>query len=71
MIYTFKTLGAARGGALVRRGIRVDAWGRRAIPHIVEMPINTEMGRGDYDQQLATYQLGNSTQEDTECQKCH
>jgi len=45
--------------------------GGERIPHIVEMPINTEMGRGDYDQQVATYQLGNSAQEDTECQKCH
>ena len=45
--------------------------GGERIPHIVEMPRNTEMERGDYDQQVATYQLGNSTQEDTDCQKYH
>ena len=39
--------------------------GGERIPHIVEMPSNTVMERGDYDQQAATYQLGNSTQEDT------
>ena len=45
--------------------------GVERIPHIVEMPRNVEMERGDYDHQVATYQLGNNTQEDADCQKFH
>jgi hypothetical protein len=43
-------------------------WGGERIPHVVEMSRNTEMERGYYDQQVATYQLGNSTHEDADYQ---
>lgn len=45
--------------------------GGERIPNIVEIPRNTVLEGGDYDQQVATYQLGSSAQENTECQKCH
>jgi len=44
--------------------------GEESESHILlKCPEIQEMERGDYDQQVTTYQLGNSTQEDTDCQK--
>jgi len=41
------------------------------IPPVVEMSRNAEVKRRAPEQQMVTYQGGNSTQGDTECQNCH
>lgn len=43
---------------------------RENISSNVEMPRNTDMEKGAPEQQMVTYQQGNSTQEDTHCQNC-
>jgi len=43
---------------------------REYIPSIVQMPRNTDLESGAPEQQMVTYQQGNSTQEDTHCQNC-
>jgi len=40
-------------------------------PPVVEMSRNAEVKRGAPEQQMVTYQEGNSTQGDIECQKCN
>jgi len=40
-------------------------------PPVVELSCNAEVKRGVSEQQMVTYQGGNRTQGDTECQKCH
>jgi len=41
------------------------------IQPVVEISRNSEVKRGAPEQQMVTYQGGNRTQGDTECQKCH
>lgn len=41
------------------------------ITPVVEMTRNAEVKRGAAEQQMVTYQEGNRTQRDTECQKCN
>jgi hypothetical protein len=57
-----------RGGMV--RGQMPPMHRGKYIPSIVEMPRNTDMERGAPEQQMVTYQQGNSTREDTHCQNC-
>jgi hypothetical protein len=43
----------------------------KQIPPVVEMTRNAEVKRGAPEQQMVTYQEGNRTQGDIECQKCN
>lgn len=43
---------------------------RKQIPSTVERPRNTEVEGGAPEKQMTTDHRGNSTQEDSHCQKC-
>ena len=45
--------------------------GRDRMPSIVEMSRESDMVRGNAEQQMAKCQEKNSTREDSHCQKCH